>query len=137
MYNETPAEARQLLVDALRSGEYTQCAGTLEKRVAGEVIGNCCLGVACRLFVARYPDRLGVIEAEQYTEFHDCTKGVGGDYYSALLPPSVQEWLGFRTRDGSLRGGESSITLSAANDTGRSFDYIANLIERGAVNVIA
>jgi len=46
-------ELRDKWIKALRSGRYTQATGKLQKvDNEGEVIGNCCLGVLCR--VARF-----------------------------------------------------------------------------------
>ena len=36
-------------VAALRSGEFTQASDALELSKDGKVIGNCCLGVGCRV----------------------------------------------------------------------------------------
>ena len=47
------AELRTKWVAALRSGEYIQGKGALERVVEGGTLHNCCLGVLCR--VARIP----------------------------------------------------------------------------------
>ena len=102
-------------VAALRSGEFTQGTGWLEKD--GK---NCCLGVACRL----YQKEIGDLEistqecpnADNYIKFD----GLGGQ-----LPAKVQQWLGLNTADGYYDGSN----LISENDFGNTFDGIANIIE--------
>lgn len=42
-------ELKQKWVTALRSGEYKQTTGRLERIENGTLVGNCCLGVLCRV----------------------------------------------------------------------------------------
>lgn len=104
----------QKLVTALRSGEYKQIQGTLE---APE--GNCCLGVACRVFNEENPGVL-VITQDYYklTSFSGCFN---------ILPCVVRDWLGFVTTAGTFSG--KGISLLDLNDNGASFAEIATFIE--------
>lgn len=94
-------------VAALRSGEYTQGQGQLVERHpdTDELIGHCCLGVAC--VIAEQATGVGFVEGE-------------------ILPRRVQRWLGLRTPAGEIKG---NLALTELNDEGHSFDYIADLIE--------
>jgi len=42
-------ELKTKWVNALRSGEYKQTTGCLERKRGGKPIGNCCLGVLCHI----------------------------------------------------------------------------------------
>lgn len=121
----------QKWLDALRSGEYKQGASALTRRTdEGDL--DCCLGVACKLFMAEHPDQLSVEEGDNndgilfyvdHTEtdgFHEVGR------YDGTLPPVVQHWLDIRSSIGSWSLGES---LTSQNDDGDSFDLIAATIE--------
>jgi hypothetical protein len=113
----TPAEARKLWVEALRSGDYAQTTGVLR-----DESGYCCLGVACEIAVQH-----GVIEPPQG---HKAVAGrifYNFDGSDATLPDSVREWLGLWADDGSIyNDGES---LTKMNDNGKTFAEIAAVIE--------
>ena len=108
-------ENAKLWVEALRSGEYEQGRGAL--CTIDEPKKNCCLGVACELYIRAYPGDLKI------------TEGVGNridyDGHSAVLPEKVVAWLGLCTASGEYLGGQ----LTSDNDTGCSFDWIANKID--------
>ena len=118
--NLNPEQARAKLVEALRSGEYTQTDRALRDRE-----GYCCLGVACDLYrKIEKPDRQWeLVEGNSMWEF----MGVSG-----ALPDEVVDWLGFATNGGTLMFRTES-SLMALNDSGKSFEYIADTIEAGAV----
>lgn len=89
-------------VAALRSGEYDQTTGRLERDGA-----YCCLGVACLV-----------------TEY-EATPWQG----RISLPSTVAEELGLSSMSGHyLLNGEQSY-LSNDNDNGMTFEQIADLIE--------
>lgn len=110
----------RLWVDALRSGEYQQTNGTLEK-LFGKADGkdgsvtevktrNCCLGVACRVAIA---DGLNLrvsehdqVPPENWRVFESSKNedaswrmgpdtAFGANDNSTYLPSEVSEWLGF------------------------------------------
>ena len=124
--------ARSLVV-ALRSGDYEQIRTRLRK---GD--GFCCLGVACDLFMKENPEwRWAPEDLMDQSSF--ARRGDPTEY--TALPPKVKEWLGFQnnfggfepadveddTFDGEhVKGG----TLADVNDSGFTFNQIADLIER-------
>lgn len=112
---------------ALRSGEYRQ-----GKRVLHNVDENtfCCLGVLCDLAVragvvseGRHKYNLRVAaDIEVYGSDGDC-RSQGG----VTLPDEVQEWAGLDSDNPWV--GDSGV-LAELNDMGRSFEELANLIDR-------
>jgi hypothetical protein len=95
----------------LRSNEYTQTTGYLEK--AGN---NCCLGVACREAIKEGVD-IEVKVVDGITYFDDCHLD---------LPMKVQQWLGIDAADPFLNGNYAT----SLNDNDRkSFAYIADEVE--------
>ena len=115
-----PEAARKKLVEALRSGKYDQTDRALKDRE-----GYCCLGVACDLYrKIEDPSRQWeLVEGDTLWEF------MGS---SGALPDEVVDWLGFATNGGTLMFRTES-SLMALNDSGKSFEYIADTIEAGAV----
>lgn len=110
---KTPEEARKFWVEGLRSGRFKQITGALENDGR-----NCCLGVACRL----YMEDGGELEV-----FMSNNEIVSFDRERGYLPTKVMDWLGLHERDGTLRN--EYISLSRMNDSGHSFEEIANVIE--------
>ena len=98
-------------VNALRSGKYKQCQKTLHD---GE--GFCCLGVAI--------DLLGV----------KWRKSVDGEYYPGysrehmVLPDKIRKQIGMKNQAGRVVC--NNVYLSELNDNGKSFDEIADIIEK-------
>ncbi len=110
---------------ALRSGEYDQATGKLrELNDNGDVVGYCCLGVACEI------SGLGTWEGEDYL-----VNGVMDPEVVGLLPVAVREWLGFDTSNPALDVPEDedetaySSATEANDDYGLSFGEIADAIE--------
>lgn len=107
-------------VDALRSGEYFQAKGALRRGQR-----YCCLGVVCDI------SALGEWEQVSGTPSMDYLGS------AAMLPEPVQGWLGIiggnvPIRMGYLhpdRDGSTFQTLTSLNDSGFTFDQIADLIE--------
>lgn len=125
-FKHTPIEARKLWVEALRSGEYPQVSGALCE-VDGDdehaaVIGYCCLGVGCELFLKH--------EHDIHTHVNTCKEREYCDE-SGVLPPVVRNWLGLRSTDGTFKNGDTgnSDSLVERNDNGAQFDAIADIIE--------
>lgn len=115
-------------VEALRSGEYAQTKGKLQRVVPGdhgEPEGFCCLGVLCELAVA---DRV-IPEARQ----ESATGGAeyGRSLVDEILPIEVQEWAGLSSQDPVLMPHEStSRCASYRNDNlGWTFEELADAIE--------
>ena len=113
-------------VDALRSGYYEQCEGTLLE-VDECVASHCALGVLCDLAIQRC-----VIEEDAI---------VG----QTTLPREVCMWAGLERRAGPTVVYEGvSLSVVALNDgwwpksyeyhPGLSFDEIADIIEKQVIN---
>lgn len=121
----TPVQ--QAWVDALRSGNYKQGQAVL-RDADGR---SCCLGVACEMAVDA-----GVLSDEhvktKYSE--DAEKTVVFYDRAELYPPStVVKWLGLRNdRGGWDESARNNHTLAGANDDGKTFAEIADLIEEHA-----
>ena len=116
----TPAEARELVAQALESGEYEQGRMTLCRHNK-----YCCLGVATEIFMKHNP---GVIEKID----EGCsvvTYRHGEESTSACLLNPVWKWLGFNSRQGFLEpsGGYTRKTLADLNDKGTPFKEIAKI----------
>lgn len=142
-------EVAELWTEALRSGDYDQATGTLVQidTNSGDVVGHCCLGVLCDLAV-----KAGVaVDYEGPTKHvgeYDPTDpedmywtGVTYDSNDALLPPSVRDWAGMKTSDGTVdipwdapdnseMENDWTDSLAGMNDSGKTFRDIANLIEK-------
>lgn len=110
-------------VAALRSGKYVQASGSLRKDD-----GYCCLGVACDLSGQGEWQKEPWSSGSTYKAWHF-------DHESTMLPDAVMDWLGMRDERGSYtKNGETVAhsSLSMANDTGYTFEQIADLIEAHA-----
>ena len=131
----TPAEARRLWVKALRSREYRKGSGRLRSRSEGNPEERfCCLGVACDVYQKHALDEdawhygpapEGLTERQSYTFL--------GEKFS--LPAAVQEWLGLKTDSGAVKGMSGSLLIK--NDSGYTFEEIAELIDSGQVKTVA
>ena len=110
----------QKWIKALRSGEFKQTKGTLTKVEDG---GNahCCLGVACQI----YQEEVGGLKVE-LSRHADCLQynGEACEYIGHLSV--VKGWLGLQNSDGYYDEGSS---LVAKNDSGKTFEEIADIIE--------
>ena len=125
-------EVKQKWIDALRSDKYKQGSDNLRS-----VTGYCCLGVLCDLYSQ---------EHNTQWEFrgNDETNLQHQDYWyfgdqSEFLPESVMNWAELKTPNPNVRvdveDNEDEDNwyyideLSNINDSGYSFNVIANLIE--------
>lgn len=97
-------------VEALESGEYDQTFGTLENEC-----GYCCLGVACKIYEHDTGAKLAKNNIGYYAG-HDLSSGF----------KVVKDWLGLVDSCGVYGLGW---LLSEANDSGRSFAEIAEIIK--------
>ena len=106
----------QLLLDALRSGDYEQGQGVLHSRDDK----FCCLGVACEVFIQAEGNLTSTLDGERYV--------YGSD--AGVLPSIVQGWLGFTTDIGSYGKDELYTSLVQNNDSNNmTLAEIADVIE--------
>ena len=104
-------------VKALRSGDYKQGHGRLHVDDT-----YCCLGVACDLFIKQG----GTLEVTGTDLFgKNATSYNGGRF---VLPFTVMAWLGLKEENGTYED-DGIHTLTDQNDTGDSFEQIADTIE--------
>lgn len=95
---------------ALKSGQYHQTRGALERYSTAERFEHCCLGVACRVAIAN-----GLaLNVQENADGHSYTQfGQAGSEVS--LPDEVVEWLGLGVRfDGSdwLDGSDPQVAVT-------------------------
>lgn len=119
----------QLLVEALRSGQYLQGMESLHKNTDGQD-KFCCLGVACDVAVKNGLD----VSVDTADEPDFITYDDNGGY----MPESVYHWYGFPTDDPVIDRNDQNgrvITATKANDNLRwTFGAIANAIEKEYLN---
>lgn len=97
-------------IDALRSGKYNQTRDRLK-----DEYGHCCLGVACEV----YQEEVGDLD-EKLAHGIYCF-----DNCRSHLPIKVVNWLNLQFDDGEYKEGY----LTTKNDTGSTFEEIADIIE--------
>jgi len=106
-----PTWFKKLWVQALRSGQYKQTRGTLHSPRDG---GFCCLGVAMDLMCPEWAQKKGFAgEGRLINLCNDSTAYI--DWYLDKL---------------IFDGTDCQSHLSYMNDNGKTFDQIANWIER-------
>jgi hypothetical protein len=125
-------EVKQKWIDALRSGKYEQGSEKLRS-----VTGYCCLGVLCDIYAQEHNtqwefrgDEEINPQSQDYWYFGD---------QSEFLPESVMNWAELKTPNPNVRVDVEdnedednwyyTDELSNINDSGYSFNGIANLIE--------
>lgn len=134
-----------MLVKALRSGNFTQTRGTLEAVTSNgyrnEVVGNCCLGVACRV-AEREAGTFAIVTRISGGKTNFGTIRGGEEFavpsLAAGYPPElVRDWFGWESNNPILYGmrhdadEEVSGTAAGWNDNaGASFETIADAFER-------
>jgi len=96
-------DVADIWVKALRSGKYEQTTGRL--KTTG---GYCCLGVLCDISDNLEKDWGGLV----------------------ILPHSVQEWAGIKHSNGFYGNETKHLCLATHNDNGKSFNDIADIIEK-------
>lgn len=133
------AEHRRKWVEALRSGGFRQGQGALRSRDGR----YCCLGVACDLAAAEGvvvvdDDESGYGRDARLVAYVDPATGYKD---TAYLPEKVRDWLGLVDERGRLKAtaqeGVDRDALSSLNDSGATFERIANIIERDEVMLAA
>jgi hypothetical protein len=130
-------EIRDECVKRLRSGKYKQGMGHLRNRDNE----YCCLGVLCEIAVEKGIINMTVNEFSGYPLYGKDIKT------NSFLPREVREWADMRSENGRIESLDdlhpttigkierdtkytSSTSLSILNDTGHSFDIIADVIEQ-------
>ena len=116
----------QKLVDALRSGEFSQGKGHLHTNE-----GFCCLGVACEIYrretdLGEWVDHKPTYKAFKLPEKESHLTGTNIAGVTAILPAEVARWFGFSTTTGIYHENSS---LANDNDIGKTFAEIADIIE--------
>ena len=126
-------ELKEAWVAALRSGNYRQGQGQLHSTYDGDEEDRfCCLGVLCHLLAER-----GELIAETVERgtVRYADPASTGDFASGYLPHVVRQRLGWESQprpddDPDDRISKEERRLATLNDNHRSFDDIANIIER-------
>ncbi len=110
-------DVKEKWISALRSGEYKRTINLLH-----EDNKFCCLGVLCDLAVKE-----GIIEEpKMINNFY-----VYGEHQEVdVLPKEVYDWAGLEKWSRNGRYNETDFTLAELNDDGKSFKYIAKVIEK-------
>lgn len=118
-------EIKELWVEALKSGRYSQARNTLRR---GDSF--CCLGVLCDLYLNHSKDTNSEwnfhYSLDAYFVERDSEKKDG-----EFLPECVQEWAGIDVSNPAVKpiGCDDPVPLSALNDEGYDFPEIARLIK--------
>jgi len=107
---------KRLWIKALRSRKYRQARGWLRDDGA-----FCCLGVLCDLYDKQ--TGTGRWNGHGYTV-------TNGDSSSTMLPDGVREWAGLDDNLGGDPRLGRTLSASSLNDKGKSFNFIADRIER-------
>lgn len=124
----TPAEFREKWAEALESGRFKQGRSYLTQRERGGDL-DCCLGVACKLYV----EHGGELLAEEARMAGVKFVRYGEEREGALLPTVVRDALGLSHANGRLKSVTGSASLPHLNDNGAPFPEIARLIREGRV----
>lgn len=112
-------EIKAKWIAALRSGDYEQAKGSL--RDFNNPNAFCCLGVLCDVV------KNGIDGRWEMTDFEYRFVPFDGGYRTGNLPSTVQSLTGV-TQTGAIDSMQTSLTV--LNDHGRSFNDIADIIER-------
>jgi hypothetical protein len=120
--HQTPAQLRARLVTALRSRQYVQGKDRLRVSTQNGIDAFCCLGVACDVF-----------DADRWTERYRQPWYGNADPY---LPHDVATAFGWDQRASVCIEGRHKrwVCLAELNDSGLTFEQIADVIEAGYVN---
>ena len=113
MNTQMNQQVKEKWSSSLRSGDYQQTKSYLRRED-----GFCCLGVLCDLYIKENNEEWNLANSGNKYEFQD---------RAATLPPSVMKWAGLRSSNPYI--GNGTQTLGGLNDTGYTFNEIADLIE--------
>lgn len=115
---------KKLWLDALRSGEYKQTTEALHKPT-----GFCCLGVLCDVYQKEMTKQKKKKLETKVNQSYGYTSYGGNDQ----VPPfRVMYWAGLNSQNPEINDPELGQfnTLAQINDNGKSFEEIADLIEK-------
>lgn len=140
-YRESPADARAIWTEALRSGRYERCRTFLGLQLPAGQIRYSSFGVACEEFRRRYPARTNVNETVLAAAGYACLEyGVGGSKLDRFyLPDAVRRWLGISDLVGTLQPHYSHLgydTFCELDDSNVGFEKLADLIDAGALQTL-
>jgi hypothetical protein len=107
-------QIKQKWLNALRSGDYQQ-----GQRYLRTNSGFCCLGVLCDLYGKENNVEWELLDVSTHYEFQG---------FESYLPSSVRKWANLEYCNPHVNNGES--TLVRLNDTGFTFEQIADVIEK-------
>lgn len=118
-------------IEALRSGDYKQCSGTLCRPVAEDKPDEyafCCLGVlAVTAGISKAEDMALKVDQVYWETEEGIVASYGGEtYIYEDIGQKLEEFFG--PMDG-LPSGELSEFLQRCNDSGKSFNFIADKLE--------
>ena len=114
-------------VEALRSGRFKQGKRALTTVIGGEEY-DCCLGVACKVAIESGLDlkisgrTMPTLLDGQLARIYDVSS-------YGVLPEKVREWLGLMWSDGAYGTDAGEHHLTEDNDSGKTFEQIADIIE--------
>lgn len=123
MIKEMRKSVKEEWIAALRSGDYVQGAGKLNRN--GEY---CCLGILCNIAAKQ-----GVVEDNIVRQDGDILHRYGSSV--SILPREVAAWAGMNVHEFSdwevvgIQIGTYATTLANLNDSGSRFETIADFIE--------
>lgn len=113
-------EVKQLWLDALRSGEYKQGRNVLRDKNDN----YCCLGVLTDLYVKNVPDAGCWVPDDDNNGRYKFNNNI------TYLPNDVADWSGVVCVDPIIKDENGNTqSLALLNDSGYSFNAIANIIE--------
>jgi hypothetical protein len=122
-------EIKQEWVAELRSSKYRQHTGNM---FAGGT-SYCPLGVLCSIFAKYHKGKTRWKKYDHKVYNFECDNGLnkwmnGG---STILPPVVASWAQLQSENPTFAYGREELSISEANDMGKSFRQIADMIEYG------
>ena len=118
--------AKAMWLTALRSGDYKQGKGALNKN--GKF---CCLGVLCEISTEVLELKINTLNEMSDCACPDCSSKTLYDGKGSYLPAIVAAWAGVDTM-GAIPSKDGSGTfgnLTEMNDKGKTFEEIAQIIE--------
>ena len=110
------SQIKERWVRALRSGQYEQTKGILHNNQ-----GYCCLGVLCDLYAKEHD--------VEWQEPHEDNSFYTMNGCGSTLPDVVVEWADVEDTSPDVTFKGRVISLANLNDSGKTFDQIAQVIE--------
>lgn len=113
---------KKLWIAALRSGKYRKTTQRLRRKQGDGEFGYCCLGVLSELFRQEHPRSGEWLEESTFRSTRNTA-----DSSETTLPRCVQKWSGVPDANPDVG---RMMNLARLNDSGKSFDHIADRIEK-------